>query len=288
MKRKRAGIFSRNRWRIARVLARAAIRRYKKTYTTKTRYLRGTKPRAKRRRIQQMTSRTTLGRTPGTSTAKRRMFFQDMTSYNSRTRHVENLLDIAFTTGPPALNEREGNLVNFRGVQIDLTFQVNSQYGTTPSATQFPLAVNVAVVIPKNDSVSSNIEWFKNMNPITKQNKDFDPLAPWKLMHTDPINTQEYQVLKHERFELLPPQSDGASTVVGSKLFQWLPNKSSKDISMYIPVNRQVNYPDTSSALPEKNMQLVWWYASKDSNLSPEAQLSRSIKVTQYFREPRK
>lgn len=216
----------------------------------------------------------------------------------SRTLYYNSLLDITYGTD---LNEREGpNFVNSSGVRIDLSFRLKHTHGPKGSTdatfqTNHKRAINVAVVIPRGDTISTS-GWFRNPNPTNDQSRDF-PQQPegtednlsWEDYHYLPINTSKYHVIKHKRFFLYPPDQNASSRHPERR---W----DNKNMTMYIPTNRQLAFDSTLSSVPEKNMFLCVWatqcYNGKATDGSfPEYtlwEIETMWKWTHYFREVRK
>lgn len=255
--------------RAAYKIARWGVKRYRTRRRAPMR-------RAKRRKISASVgkrARLKFADRVGTSNAKKVAFNQDSTARDTRTLYATNLISIA---RGQSLNERERDIINFRGVRICNNFYNN---GTAP------LFLNVAVVSRKDaDSTipPDTDDFFRSLDSDTR-GQAFNNSLSAIAFRCLPINTDKYLVHKHKRYTL---QGDANGS-------GWLHSGPSyKTMKWYIPFKRQIRYDSDKggSFSYNANLYLVWWcdamYAQVSSAPVTSA-LNHQFHYVSYFRDTR-
>jgi len=178
------------------------------------------------------------------------------------------------------LNKRSGKNANVRGVKFQMCFQLNNIYDTPgPPATSLgvniqqrpfvePIKLRWAVVNPKDQVLNTAFnngappDFFVTKNPTgTSMTEDF-PVdgSHWKLMNRK-INREKYNVLKEGAFMLHNQHEQSA--LVPNAVARLSPT-SYKKISVYIPINKQMQF-NSADGTPEYNMYFIFWYCVLNS-----------------------
>lgn len=211
-----------------------------------------------------------VGDRVGTSNAKKVATNTGSSPVNTRTLYAQNLIHI---TRGEDLNQRDRDIVNFRGVKICKWWR---NVGDTP------IFLNVAVVSRKD--APSNIppetgDWFRDVND-NKRSQDFDPTQLSAIaFRCLGINTDKYLVIKHRRYTL---GGLGDANTTAQKpnymMLQW-----------WIPFSRQIRYvPDEGDGYAiNANLYLVWWADNLVNNPGTAAAttLNSSQHIVTYFRD---
>lgn len=165
-----------------------------------------------------------------------------------------------------------------------------------------PLRFRWAVVFPKEqpfvpNTIGGEPDFFITVNPNTSQSIPFpkDTGGHFALFNRK-INREKFGVMKEGSFMLHNDVASVSTTYTGNPTSRAkVTAGTSKVISLYIPINRQMkfpfNQPGSSFANPEENCWFVWWYA-QDMRLTGEAQaftdgvapVVEELEKTTYFR----
>jgi len=175
------------------------------------------------------------------------------------------------------LNKRSGKNCNVRGVKFQMCFQLNN-IRDTPTTTAGiniqqrpfvePIKLRWAVVNPKDQVVNTAFDaaappdFFVAKNPTgTSMTEDFPADGShWKLMNRK-INREKYNVLKEGAF-LLHNQHEQSALLPAA--FARMSPTSYKKISVYIPINKQMQF-NSADGTPEYNMYFIFWYCVVNS-----------------------
>lgn len=192
---------------------------------------------------------------------------------NTRTQYTTKLTVLEKGT---AINQRERDIVNFIGINLTCEWR---------NLSNEVLQCHVAIVSPLATPNVNVTNFFRNPNG-TRRARDFDTtLASTEFMNL-PINTDEYVVLKHERFTLGRVKDETVTTEVDN--LSGDPNY--KSMKMWLPVNRQLRFDGTNDTPQDSPIFLVYWV---DKFMTPENQIPEndafqmSFLATQVFREPK-
>lgn len=182
------------------------------------------------------------------------------------------LYSISLTTIAKGVEEaqRERDIVNLRGFNVRFNIRMNDTTGGILATTDV-VYCNVAIIAPKQGTTVTNDDFFRgNLNSNVRSANFATNLEPL-LLHTLPINTDLYTVLKHDRFQL-QPASQGH-------------DKWRKEMSYYLPVKRQIAF-DTSGQC-QNPVFLVYWISRGFRANGTGAQVlgSANFVVTSHFRD---
>jgi len=172
---------------------------------------------------------------------KNREKFLDMATQDTRTLYTHNLVQIPKGTG---LDERTSDRVNIKGWKLT----INIQSLENVSAQTFCFAI----LSPKNSTSVSTTEFFRQYGADRAIN--FSTSLNYLQMMTNPINSDQYNILHRWRFKLGPKINNSGTSEVSSN------RNTYKTINKYIKFNRQLRYETTASADVEADpVFLVWW-----------------------------
>jgi len=227
-----------------------------------------------RRNIRQKARlRKRVGERIGTGPAKRHETNVDDT-LTTRELRSDPLLNIPAGT---ALNQRQRDIVNFRGIKVCMSLVLNSGLNTGNGEHVY---VNVAVISPKADNLTGDdavptAEFFRGNADDRAQDFDSTQLSSLEFRCL-PINTDKYNVHKHIRFMLGPYASTEG--------------KNTKTLEFYVKVNRQIRYEATNANPEGKAMYLCYWACFQDDAAGTgqaTGQINHQLRLVRYFREPK-
>lgn len=193
-------------------------------------------------------------------------------SSNSRTLNSLNLVALEKTT-TNEIDKRQRDLVRFVGTKICI--QIANELSDST-----PLVVNFAVVHPRDQNTVNNDKFFRSFG--NERSQDFGITLSANDLHCLPINTDRYTVLTHKRIKL------GGYNVTTANRFKTQNYDTFKEMSLWVPINRQLRYPATGSQPEQGNVFLVWWC---DQFLQPAGSstvadvMAYDIKAYKYFKE---
>lgn len=196
----------------------------------------------------------------------------DVTTFPVSTRTLYDTPLLNLTKGT-AIDNRERDLINFRGCKICLSF-VNDVSTYSPNGEK--LFWNMAIISPKDETTKTTFtttKFFRGSG--STRYHAFDNNLTALEFRCLPINTDEFNVLKHKRMVLAP-----YSAVDGT---------NNKMIEFYWSLNRQIRYED-GTAFPEgKQVYLVQWFDTQNSAAASVPRLVGDMqeRVVKYFREPK-
>lgn len=231
-------------------------------------------PSSKRRKTRKAKtprlSSTSIGDNVGTANTK-----QVTAKINSQmlgwTLYNQNLTLI---TRGDSLSERQRDVINLRGFKIDAYFRTITQ-GSGAGLPSDLYWLNVAVVAPfQRGAADFPTDFFRARDNLDERESDFATTLGSMDLHTLPINTDKWTVLKHKRYEM---------PTYGSQIPGW-----SQKIDMYIPLNRQVTYWDTLSNSCNTPVYLLYWVCRGFQNSQVDAVVPFTdvqIRTTTFFRE---
>lgn len=310
----------RNYKRIGRAALGMAVRRYKRTYTTRTRYLRGTARKSGMRRKALTTKRkwsSAMGTTnqPSARTKLRRSRYHNKLGlkigahptrkYRKITLEQE-LVDKELKALPmvqveagfddSTMNNRSGRLVDVKGVKLRMWFRLKNQ-AEGSIKLDFPIHIRWAIINPENQptgtqlDVSTGTNFFINDNPADDDAKDFEAEGTCFRYMNRRINRRRYGVLQEGTIVL---QNDVGST--NSRMDK----RGLHFLSQWIPINKQMKWPNTTpgetNRFPRTNIYFVYWYCQMGDTTNakkfPSAQNDTPFDVLHeeitYFNNPQK
>lgn len=188
------------------------------------------------------------------------------------TLYTQNLTFIARGT---TLSERQRDVINLRGFKIDAMFRTITQ--TTGSPLQSDIYfLNVAVIAPheRKDITEFPNEFFRARDSGDSRDTNFSSALGSIDLHTLPINTDRWTVLKHTRHKMPTFQSN----IPG-----W-----NKHIEMYVPLNRQLTYSSSSAGTCNTPVYFAYWVCRGFSTSQVDAATAFTdvqFRTTAFFRE---
>jgi len=223
------------------------------------------------RRRSRQPARTRVGMPVGTATARVQQVNQVLPIANqtSRTQYIREITDIAQGSAP---NERNRDILNFRGVKICCNF-INESLGVN-------LFVNYCIISPKSGIDVDEQDFFRSH--VANRGVDFNsPNLTSMDYHCRNINSDRYNIITHKRLKLA---SQNASLQNGSLRYSYA-------VQRYVKIQRQLRYNNLSDELGEKcttPIFFVWWYDAE--GLGTEADqvevLNTDLRLMAYFRNP--
>lgn len=262
-----AGYAYQNRNKIARIAGGVYRNRYKiiKSARKIQRWYRGARKTAGKARLRRQ-----IGERVGAETA-----LSAGTSNNQLLIATKTLYEVELTKldEGPLPNERQRNIVNFRGVKLCLEME---NLNTTNN-----VYFNYCVVHPKKSRVMTNNQFFRG-NGIERALDFTDSNLQGLDYHCRPINTDYYTVLAHKRFIL--GNRTGSGTGGANRVVQ-------KVHLRYIKLNRQLRYDNIEGVdACVTPMFLAYWctFMGSTTSASPVADQVRFTRRTiTYFRNPK-
>lgn len=188
----------------------------------------------------------------------------------TRTLYQLDLFDnFNKSAGAMGADDRLTDKINLRGVKMCWHFR-NLSTGSTQ-----PLQVHLAVVSKKADDGTnvSNTDFFRSQGGNNRF-KDFDNALTGMEFQCLPINTDLYNIHKHQRFMLRP----GAETSA----------PHNREIDFYMPIKRQLRFDDTSSVAEGKHMHVVVWcdFPEQAGGSAGLPSICRAdYRIVKYFRQ---
>lgn len=183
--------------------------------------------------------------------------------------------DLTFIARGATLSERQREVVNLRGFKIDAMFRTITQSTGSglPSDIYF---LNVAVIAPHERKATSEYptEFFRTRDSTDTRDTNFASTLGSIDLHTLPINTDKWTVLKHKRYKM----PTFASGIPG-----WTQN-----IDMYIPLNRQLTYSGTAAETCNTPVYFAYWVCRGYSSAQVDATVQFTdvqYRTTTFFRE---
>lgn len=215
--------------------------------------------------------RRRIGKPVGQGNAKRNANYRAEPA-NSRTLYSEPLLNLTRQSGTSnAINTRERNIINFRGIKICFSFM-----NLKTQAEKNPMFLNVAVVAYKgardNKTSVATANFFRGSNAT--RGMDFGTALSAIEFRCSPINTDELTVYSHSRHTLGDVTANNRSNCMTKEF--------------YVKLNRQVAYVDSSSNPQSTQVFLCWWCDYQDTAAGGAVVPSAGdlqLHYIQYFRE---
>lgn len=272
----------RNYKRIGRAALGMAARRYRRTYNTNTKYLRGTTKRRiatasvsnKRKWSRAMgttsapSARTKyrhtryygqLGLKPGANSSRRFKVESFLSSAIDKALIVDPMVNIEYSDDDTRMNVRHGRLANVTGVKYRIWFNLKNQSEGSTKMNN-PIQIRWAILNPKNQEFGSiadvsTTNFFINDTPTTDDASDFPSTATCFRLMNRKINVRQNGVVQEGTFILSnDPASNNTRMSMSSK----------KLLSLWCPINRQMKWPNNSTGaanrFPQSNLYFTYWF----------------------------
>lgn len=221
------------------------------------------------RRSRKVRINRSIGQRPGSGTTKRNVAFDQENSEGTRVFIVDEVTAMNRTT-TNEINERQRQIVNFRGFKFCATFKNLQAAGI--------LMGNLAILAPKGvNTAPSTTDFFRSYENSVSRAKDFGNGLTANEFHCLPINADKYKVLKHWRFRLAP---EGVRNCGNDKYY--------KTMQFYYKLNRQLRWDDLNVC--QTPIYIVrWWDNLGTASLAgPTLNVCNTqVRVINYWREPK-
>lgn len=224
---------------------------------------------ARKRAQRNKHSRNKIGEPVGTSGCKTAVTDDNNpTNYDTRTIYSFELTDLGEGYDR---DQRLRKIINLRGFKICLEL-LNKASNS--------LYVNVAVLSPKDSNGGISATSFFRGNDYAR-GIDFGNALNGLEFHCLPINTDKYNILSHQRYQLV--SGTGTGTTVD------LQSRNHTTLDFYVKLNRQLRYDSGSSTPTDGAVYLVVWcdtFGAQTAQTPVAAQLQMTRRAVTYFREP--
>jgi len=173
---------------------------------------------------------------PRAGTCKRRLITNtNLASGSTRILNTIIVTDIPKQTSLLEIDRRERAIIDFKGFRLVWELR---------NLLEDPLLFNMAVLIPRSGVAGiTTAEFFRD--DVNDRGQNFATGLNSNEFHLLPINTDIYNVVKHERLKIGGTSNDTR-------------NGGHKIVKRYIPVNKQIRYFDGSGTATTP-IYVVWW-----------------------------
>ena len=246
-------------------IASAMYRRYKTKKTTWA---------AQQRRFARVNTKFGIGQ-PISSAYAKKTIMANGTPLQEDTRilYFYDLTDIIpasdVTADRNAINSRQRGIVNLSG--FSLNWIMKNLAGT-------PLTVNIAFVAPRNSVSLSASGFFRDYT--TSRDVDFSTGLNNNQIHTYPISTDKFTILKHDRFFLGATPGINATWTTESNNY--------KRRKYWVPLKRQIRFNDDSSTFAEQHVYCCYWFDYTMALAMSDPQLNKidhGMRLVTYWNE---
>lgn len=231
--------------------------------------------------------RVRIGMPVGSNTCKRAGIARSGVDavYNTRTLYTWELTNIDQGDAP---NQRERDILNFRGVKICADFINKAISPPTPTPGNRPLLLYVrwAVVSPKYSLAVQQNAFFRSYGSNRNIRFGHEGLS-YMDYYCRPLNIDAMHVLSTGRFMLNNEVAWAAAN----------PGKQAKKVMKWIPVKRQIRYVlgDEDVEFASTKLYFIMWCdvagtAEQGEDIAPtiyEDVLALDMKLVSFFREPK-
>lgn len=228
----------------------------------------GTNGPAYRTRLKWTRFRADLGQRIGYAPSRKSNYELTVSNLRDKRLSTTKLVAAEYSDVDTTMDSRSGRLCDVVGVKFRAWISLKDNLVEGNQIWNNPIQVRWAVINPKNNTgqdedILTGSNFFQATNPTVDDADDFPNSGnTFKYMNRK-INTRRYGVLQQGSFIL---SNDPASTNTRVDV------KSKKFISLWIPIKRQMKWPNTDLGVggryPNANLHFVWWYVSmgdKDS-----------------------
>lgn len=225
---------------------------------------------------KKMITKRKIGNRIGQSNAKQNAIQQALT-VATKSLQSEALLNLPkIAAGATTMNtrERRTDVVNWRGIKFCLNFRNLGGPTSTPYPS-VPLHIHVAVISRKASNILATTDFFRAAGDDNSRAVNFTNALSGMDLRCLPINTDEFDILKHKRIILAPYDVDDG--------------RQHRYMEFWLPFRRQIRY-ETSSDSPEgRNLWLVHWASFPDEiagALGVNNAYTVDYRIVKYFRDP--
>lgn len=269
------------RRRYRRKLGNALYKRARRSFSGKSRNLRGTRRRriaskpvkrnwsramgvtaapSARSSFKRTKYYTGLGERPGARGSRRHRLEELNTSYLDKDLNAVPMVSAAYSDTDTRMDVRSGRLCNVRGVKFRCWFNLKNQL---ESSTKYdhPLQIRWALLNPRDQTTGTVLDvtignnFFQSDQPTSDDAADFPTTGNCFKYQNRKINQRKYGVVQEGTFIL----NNNVASNNGRMALE-----SKKMISLYIPVNRQMKWPNNGTATADKypstNLYFAFWY----------------------------
>ena len=232
----------------------------------------------KRRRVALRNfSAKNFGFVPGGNTSKTQTAENlSGTGRNTRALYQINMTEIQKYSGPDdAANERIRNIVNFKGMKVCMEWR---------NLSDTVLQCHMAILCPRKSTTVSIQDFFSNPAEA-ERGKNFNNNLSSTEYNCLPINTDEYVILHHKRYQRGRQGDDvgtGEDNTSGKRNYRALHQRQ--------PINRQIRYTDNTNTPADGNVILVYWadsYLTAAGSTPTNNAFQCNIWIVKYFKEPK-
>lgn len=205
--------------------------------------------------------------------------------FKDKELHFITLVDIPYSDVDDLRNTREHRIVNVRSVKIRKWFSFKPGILVVK-----PITVRWAILNPRDNSgagatdIAPGTDFFMSPDPGADPAENFPATGNVFQYMNRAINRRRYGVLKEGHFQLTPDPANNAVPTVADSTYQ-------KFLSIYVPIRRQMKWPNNTTSSPNANLYFVWWYTSTGDMESaqqytsdPSVPLQTISEVTTYFK----
>lgn len=227
----------------------------------------------------------TLGLRPGRYPSKKHVVDELDTDSFDKIQNVQSLIRVPYSD-TEAMNARQGRLANVRGVKFRCWFQIKNQ-AESSTKVDSPLMVRWAILNPKeNTGVTGDVgptNFFISSDPTQEEAEDFPGTGTCFQFMNRQINRRLYGVMQQGKFVLhQDPSSNNSRLGMGAK----------KQINLWLPIKRQMKWPNNTTEEPNTNIYFVWWFcqmgdntASRKYATSNDAPIEKYHEAVTYFKD---
>ena len=159
---------------------------------------------------------------------------------STRTLYSTEMTAIPRNTTANDIDKRNRQIAFIRGFKICLEVE---------NLSSKPVYLNVAVLAPKCESIASmSADFFRGSK--SERSIDFDTTLSSLDFHCMSINTDKFTILKHKK--LLFAQYGSTTNDGGTRTAYTV-------IDMWVPLNRQIRYEDSTNNYSCNPVHLVYW-----------------------------
>lgn len=198
---------------------------------------------------------------------------------------VESLIRVPYSD-TERMNSRQGRLANVRGVKFRCWFQLKNQ-AESSTKVDSPIMVRWCILNPKeNTGVTGDVgptNFFISVDPDQEEATDFPGTGTSFSYMNRQINRRQYGVMQQGKFVLhQDPASNNSRLGMGAK----------KNINLWLPIKRQMKWPNNTTEEPNTNIYFCYWYcqmgdntASRKFPTSNDAPLEMNFEAVTYFKD---
>jgi len=217
-----------------------------------------------------------VGMRAGVGTAKRNQVNSDgSVAFNQNQLYTVDIIPInrQDATSVAALNRRDRDMVHMVGVKICINFRCRS------TAAQY---CNFAVLAARHRGAIDGTDWFRDNGAQLRSVNFSDTNLNSLERHCNPINSDDFIVLAHKRWEMFDRPDWANAGKPGSYAQR-------RTIRIWVPINRQIRYEGDGDN-SEQAIHMAWWFGGQGLN-QVDSQNQTDVgdveyHAISYFKEP--